>query len=603
MRTATIASSLTWLVMSVAAPVSPRAQERDTLARDSARIAEFGLPRSVVQNVVDRYNAPAALRASGSLEIPGDQVVAGDVAVLNGPLTVGGRVRGTVVAVNADVFLERGARIDGDLFVVGGVLEGDGGGTVGGEIVWHREALAYHLEGERIVADRDAGAEEGRMRRWVRRYERSMSKIRLTSDGAYNRVEGLPILLGPSIRARTAWGRIRFDAYGILRTANDFAWDSDYIGHDVTGELQLGRGRGLAVGARAFDVVSPVEEWQLRDSEVGLASFLLRRDFRDYYNRHGGQGYLRMFVGGGDGANLTLAYGEERWAARSVRDPFSLFRNGDSWRANPWMDEGRLRLANATLTVDTRNDEQDPWTGWFITADVERGASDALRLAPTSPRVRTPAPQPTIEFVAPQETDVEYTRGFLDLRRYNRVSTEGQLNFRLVLGGWLSGDPLPLQRRFSLGGPGSLPGYDFRNFREDHVDMLTCNTPGYLPPDGRPAQCERIALAQVEYRGDLKISIGRGWDEEDEDRRDRWSFDYHPSAQWVVFADAGRGWIVNSAVPSDVQVDKDKFPSPRHFRTDVGVGLDFDAIGFFIAKSTSNSDEPANFFVRLRHRF
>jgi hypothetical protein len=45
-----------------------------------------------------------------------------------------------------------------------------------------------------------------------------------------------------------------------------------------------------------------------------------------------------------------------------------------------------------------------------------------------------------------------YDRVFLDVRRYNRVSAEGQLNLRVVAGGWLSGDELPLQRRFSLVG-------------------------------------------------------------------------------------------------------------------------------------------------------
>ena len=57
--------------------------------------------------------------------------------------------------------------------------------------------------------------------------------------------------------------------------------------------------------------------------------------------------------------------------------------------------------------------------------------------------------------------DVAYGRGFLDVRRYNRVSPTAQVNLRLVAGGWLHGDALPAQRRLSLGGAGTLPGYDF----------------------------------------------------------------------------------------------------------------------------------------------
>jgi hypothetical protein len=39
------------------------------------------------------------------------------VAVLNGPLTIAGHVRGRVLAINSDVILLRGARIDGELLV------------------------------------------------------------------------------------------------------------------------------------------------------------------------------------------------------------------------------------------------------------------------------------------------------------------------------------------------------------------------------------------------------------------------------------------------------------------------------------------------------
>ena len=33
------------------------------------------------------------------------------------------------------------------------------------------------------------------------------------------------------------------------------------------------------------------------------------------------------------------------------------------------------------------------------------------------------------------------------------------------------------------------------------------------------------------------------------------------------------------------------------------IGLDFDPIGVYVAKSVSDTKEPANFFVRVRKRF
>ena len=58
---------------------------------------------------------------------------------------------------------------------------------------------------------------------------------------------------------------------------------------------------------------------------------------------------------------------------------------------------------------------------------------------------------------------VRYTRLLADITRYNRVSPQSQLNLRLVVGAGFNGDALPLERRFALGGAGTLPGYDFRN--------------------------------------------------------------------------------------------------------------------------------------------
>ena len=61
--------------------------------------------------------------------------------------------------------------------------------------------------------------------------------------------------------------------------------------------------------------------------------------------------------------------------------------------------------------------------------------------------------------------------------------------------------------------------------------------------------------------------------------------------------------VTPEARVGDLQYHATQFPSLNTFRTDVGAGVDFDVIGFFIAKSTSHPDESMNFFVRLRHRF
>ena len=53
----------------------------------------------------------------------------------------------------------------------------------------------------------------------------------------------------------------------------------------------------------------------------------------------------------------------------------------------------------------------------------------------------------------------------------------------------------------------------------------------------------------------------------------------------------------------DGQYRSGDLPPLHTFRTDIGTGIDFGGIGFFIAKSVTNADERANFVVRARRRF
>ena len=166
------------------------------------------------------------------------------------------------------------------------------------------------------------------------------------------------------------------------------------------------------------------------------------------------------------------------------------------------MDAGRFHVVKLGLRYDTRNDRIDPWSGWFVTGDYEYGTGAISSYAPTSPGVRDENPSGR----------TVYDRVFVDIRRYNRLSSGGQVNLRLVLGGWLSGDELPLQRRFAVGGAGSLPGYDFRQLLPG-PDFLACsgtletNRIGGPSVPLRPGARERMMLGQLEYGRDRGASL------------------------------------------------------------------------------------------------
>ena len=572
------------LVAVLALPAALPGQSRDSArvdtvprsAADIMREASREIPPAIARRVVDVYNASSTLRASGSLTIGASRTVEGDVAMFGGALTVAGRVTGHVVAINADVQIEPGARIDGDLVIAGGRVNADAAAAVGGSVTAYSQALAVREDGEHRLALEAPG--DSWIDRWRTRHARSTSGLRLSSARTYNRVEGLPLYFGPTLRQRTPWGRVSADLFGIYRTAARARWDSENIGHLARTDIAFGEGRVLAVGGRVFDIVSPVEDWHISDTENALSTFFLHRDFRDHFDRHGGTAYVRAAAA--DRVELTASFSDQRWGARSVRDAWTLVRDDDPWRANPLLDEGRFHLAGLALRMDTRNDVTRPWAGWYVQADYERGTGNVTRLgARSDPMEMSPG-------------RLTWQRGFADVRRYNRIAPNAQVNLRLVLGGALDARPLPLNRRLSLGGPGTLPGYDFRR---DAMETLSCSR-GALSA-GRPAECERIALAQVEYQSDLEFSIGGRWGRGDDALLRR-----RYTGAWIVFADAGRGWLVGPR-EGDAQYPTGSMPALGTFRTDLGTGIQLNTVGFFVAKSVSDADEPPNFYVRVRRRF
>ena len=411
--------------------------------------------------------------------------------------------------------------------------------------------------------------------------------IRVTSTGTYNRVEGLPVLIGPWMRDTIAGVALRVDVLGIVRSANSFHWDAENVGHSVTLNAQQTdpAGRGWDLHLSSFDVVDAVERWQMSGGESGLATFFFHRDYRDYYGRHGARAAASLLMSAR--SSFTVGMSDERWTSRDSRRVFTVWKNGAAFRPNPVVDDGHFRIATLQARLDSRNDPQSPATGYNLLAEYELGSGRITAPGLISPFARSSA-----------AGHVTYGRLFLDLRDYARISPSTQINARLVLGGWLHGDPLPMERRLSVGGVATLPGYDFRDATLPGPDVSQCNSGGAAPP-GLPAQCDRVALAQLEYRTELHAHFldvlnsrairirGIG-------------LTVRPNA--VIFADAGRGWLVGDN-PGGLRYRAGTIPSFGSFRSDVGLGLDLGLFGIYAAKAVSDSKEPANVFVRVSRRF
>ncbi len=549
-----------------------------------ATLVRRELPRIVADEVIALYNAPSTTRLVGRTQLPKGNEWRGNVAVRNGPVLVGGRIQGTLVVINGDAILERGAEITAGVLVVGGTINGAADAHLGGEVREYRDPLLYKLQGEQIAYApnlRRRLPAFGAQKTWATREARS--SLTIATGGTFNRVEGLPIVFGPLFEWQAADNlRLRLDALGVFRSAGDLTDKRSDLGYMLRSELRTGENRPMGIGFRTYDIVAPVEDWGLHSPEVGWSAFLFHRDYRDYYLKKGVGG--RVFIQAERPLTLALELRRDWQTSVGARDPWTVFRNDQMWRPTPPIDEGHYTTLAGSVTLDTRNDPDDPTAGWLLRASVDHSKS-----ADVTPQGGVPS---SVRGRIPTDGSYHFDWLFLDARRYTRVSPSGRVNLRVVAGGWLGGDPLPLQRRLSLGGPAPLPAYAFRRSacNGDIID------PAFV--GSRVASCDRVLAIQAEYRGHLSLhwTYNPGRLKEGENAK---SLIQLEGPDLVVFGDAGQAWVVGSG-PGRLQ--SDRLPTLGSWLADLGLGVDWGGFGMYVAKAVTTG-ERIRFTVQLDHRF
>jgi hypothetical protein len=564
-------------------PVLIRGQERP--------LEEADLPRWVEEDVIDFFNDSSTIQFSGRSRVPSTRVVVGNVGALGGPFTIAGEVDGDLVVVNGDLVFESGGSVTGDVLIVGGRVLGQDLGLIGGDLRVFEEPLRYVQRGDRISAVRRRRPEEGE--RFSRDFPWGDARFTLKAGKNYNRVEGLPVIFGPSIRTG---GRnpLRLDIWGVWRTEMGLDLGEEDFGYLLRAEKSLGGRSRFAIGGTGFSIVDPIEEWGLSNLEASLATFILHKDYRDYYERTGWSAYARMSLPYVP-IEFRAEYFEEDHAFAPVSGPWSLTKNNKIWRDQPLVAEGELRYVEGSFTVDTRNHRDEPTDGWYVKASARQGVGGDIFV----PAHRT-SNEPQAALIPAFEYETDFLSGFADIRSYNRVGPRSSLNLRGVFGGTLNDVPLPPQFQHAMGGEGSLPGYALfsadcgaRSVTRGYdvtVDDVTVRDPVF-PSYG----CDQIALFQAEFRGTLFMDWDFGGGRDDDVWEDDWN--WYPrvefSPTWTAFFNMGRGWTVDGLGDTDTLMD-------------LGVGLYLGDLGIYYAyplNDDANGDRDGNFFIRLTRRF
>lgn len=511
-----------------ASPIDRRNQEnlsqRDRSLRQAAE-------RRFLKN-----HALIVIRYVGDYNVPPDEPVQGDLVVTAGNVTVAGEVKGTVLVVRGDAILDSTSHVNGDVICVEGKIERQPGSTIDGDMV---ETSAGAVQnGHREWSDDDKRDERGEWQnderprhRWNYDWNGWDSDHEEPFVLRYNRVDGL--FLGPRLPHEYGYGRfLNFGMYGF----GGYGFASKEWQYQLGGEFYFSFLGRTTVGLEAHDLTASEDEWIIPEDENSLAAFLIREDFRDYYQRRGFSAYATQKVGS---LKLTGSYRDADILSLKKETNWSLFGGDKRFRNNPAIDEGRLVSTMASLQFDTRNHPRRPHQGWLID-------------------LRSEVSRPSYN------SDFDFDRLIVDIRRYQPVSWGQNLDFRLRIGS--SRGDLPAHYLFDLGGISTLRGFDFKSFTGN-----------------------RMILGNLEYR----LDAGRGR------AHDIW---FLGPFNLIFFVDSGLAWFGDDLSAFGKSFD---FLTVDKLRTNVGIALtDSDGrVRLNFARRTDVGGQGLTITLRLNRDF
>ncbi|MFH1700421.1 MAG: BamA/TamA family outer membrane protein [Candidatus Zixiibacteriota bacterium] len=349
----------------------------------------------------------------------------GSVIAFRGDITVDGEVNKDVIALMGDITIGSKAVVRGDVISVMGRVRLDKKSSIYGEI--------KSKKGQRTTR-------RSRARRW-KSYD---SDIRLSGDASYNRVDGLSLFSG--IKYRHADSLLpSFDLKG------GYAFASKRWRYSLSVSQTVIRGKmPLELGGRAYRLLKSSDDLIISDNENTIFALFFNEDWKDFYEAEGGYGYVRFSPWGWNRFEIGYLSEKQRWldahpflwsvfGNKEFRGNYNMVPHGELQNLKADFEDKTVSSLMLTYTIDNRDDEKNPRRGWLGYARYE---------------------------YSPEEYngDFDFKRFEVRLDRYNRFNRYQYLNLTGAYG-YLSGECIPLNRQFFIGGLGTMHGYRHKEFR------------------------------------------------------------------------------------------------------------------------------------------
>jgi len=349
-----------------------------------------------------------------------DEFVRGLIMSVTGNIEVYGEVNKDVISLFGDIYVGPEAVARGDVI------------SIMGQVDVSREASVY---GEVYTGKHK---QRRRYRHWEPR-----NQLDFTGGFGYNRVDG----------ATLAGGMKYIDSDSLLPSvwgSIGYAFASERWRYKVGLEQVILRRPAIALGGEYYRRLASDDDWLLSDCENIAFTLLVTEDFKDYYEAEGGTAYLKLRPYSYLTVEGRFRLEETRWL-NAHSHLFSLFGGAKLFRDNFSTVDSTFRETGIAELGSTTNSNLSATIRWD-TRDADKPRSQSAWVANANMEWSTPD----------LDSDFDYRRYLIDIRRYQKVNRRTTLLLRGMYGG--SDGYLPMYKRFYVGGLGTLRGYKHKEF-------------------------------------------------------------------------------------------------------------------------------------------
>lgn len=440
--------------------ISRSDQSPITLSAKLPDTYDFETHRKTIK--IDRSDSNNRIGFSG-ITITGDEVVHGDVVALTGDIKIFGKVYGNIVSVLGNVFMYDGSYADGDVVAPFGTVITDG---------------QYKIRGKLSTSDNQC--------------KRHTANVNISAR--FNRVEGFTPLLNISVRdSKEELPKIDFNAgygFALKRWNLDFGFKQN-----------IGFGGPFYFGGNIYRGAYTPDKWYFSETDNTVAGLFFKEDYHDFYMRKGG----RLFMGREFWKNgfVQAEYTIQANSPLTKHTNKAIFGGHKNFRENysTVTDDsvalaglkGDLRMLGLHLGWDSRIKSEEPsyHRGQYFDLTLETSGDGSL---------------------GDIGGDFSYDITSMTFQHYQQLNPRQYIGFRLI--GGLSNQRLPLDRRFFLGGVGSLRGYDFKEFEGNRFFLTNIDYYWEFSNDFAMAlftDLGQIGFSQNQFqKSGLKSDIGVG---------------------------------------------------------------------------------------------